>query len=210
LARCQDAAITLGTPLQAAQPAMDQWAVHIGAMNKLVVGAITLQQATAFWDETRIGAARKIADFRKSMRYLRNSGVDCPAPELLPHTTDPALRACVRHVDASVRALRAARTAISTWDMHVRDMERLRNGKLSPAKASAMWVAMWQRGQQELTTYRKANRDAARAGTCDGLREMPTSSAAPAGVGPSGGTAGPSGAPSASADADSMDMPGMG
>jgi hypothetical protein len=189
--RCQQAMNTLSEPLQAAQPAMDQWEVHIGAMNKLVVGAITLQQATAFWDQTRIGAEHRITEFRESVRSMRHTPVDCPST--VPPTAAPALRACVRRVDADRRAIRAARTAIATWDMHVTDMERLRTGKLSAAKAGAMWVAMWQRGQDELKAYRTAIRDARRAGSCDGSAAEPPQAAAPS--------------PGAS---PSMDMPGMG
>src|SRR5688572_4780151 len=36
--RCQDAARVLEAPLDAARPALEQWQVHVGAMNKLVVG----------------------------------------------------------------------------------------------------------------------------------------------------------------------------
>jgi hypothetical protein len=192
--RCLHASDTLRAPLRAAQPAMDQWEVHVGAMNKLVVGAISLQQATAFWNQTRIGAERRIAEFRRSMRAVGRDGVDCPAPGRLPRTASPALRACVHRVDAEVRAVRAAKTAIGTWSMHVLDMERLRTGKLSAYQAGDMWVELWQRGQQELTAYRGAVRDTHKAGSCDG---------------PS--TAEPSQATSPSpAASPSMSMPGMG
>jgi hypothetical protein len=113
---------------------------------------------------------------------------------MLPATAPPALRACVGRVAADMRAVRAATTAIGTWQMHVGDMERLRAGTLSPGDASRMWVAMWQRGQRELTSYRAATRDARKAGSCDGAS---TGSEA----------AQPSASPTAS---PSMDMPGMG
>lgn len=204
--RCQEAANSLRAPLQAAQPAMDQWAIHIGAMNKLVVGAITLKQATAFWDQTRVGAQHRIADFRKAMRTMRSNGVDCPSPGLLAQTAEPALQACVRLVAADMEALRAARTAITTWDMHVADMERLRAGTLSPARASAMWVAMWQRGQRELRDYRSALRAARRSGSCSGAP-----AAVPSTEPSSGPASGPaSGTTPTAGTSPSMDMPGMG
>jgi hypothetical protein len=192
--RCAQAVDTLSVPLEAAKPAMDQWEIHIGAMNKLVVGAITLQQATAFWDQTRIGAAHRIAAFRRSVAEMRHTGVDCPSPGLLSKAAPPALRACVQTVDAQMRAVRAARTAIATWKMHVAAMERLRAGKLSPTRASAMWVAMWQRGQQQVTAYRAAARGARNADACDGVSTVQPS--APA-------------TPSTPA-VPSMNMPGMG
>ncbi|GAA1957465.1 hypothetical protein GCM10009798_16090 [Nocardioides panacihumi] len=181
LERCATAAYSLTTPLQAAAPAMDQWEVHIGAMNKLVVGAITLPQATAFWNQTRVGAQHRIDHFHAALRTLRGSGVDCPAPGLLDKAAPADLRSCAAHVDAEVRALDAARTAVNTWDMHVRDMERLRTGKLSPTAATQMWLSMWQRGQDQLKAYRAATRDVGTPGPCLIVRNglLPQSSSAP-------------------------------
>jgi hypothetical protein len=190
--RCQQALQTLSAPLQAAQPAMDQWEVHIGAMNKLVVGAISLDQANAFWNQTRVGAQHRITAFRSAMGAMRRTGVDCPAPGTLPRDSTPALRSCATRVAADLRALGAARTAIGTWNMHVSDMERLRTGKLSGTKAGEMWLSMWHRGQQQVRDYRAAVRDANSAGACDGSS-----------------TAGQGTAPSAPSS-PMTDMPGMG
>jgi hypothetical protein len=163
--RCVSAAAALREPLRAAEPAMDQWEVHVGAMNKLVVGAITLQQATAFWNQTRVGAHRQIAEFHHAMAALRRHGVDCPAPGMLAPASRP-LRTCARQVAADVQALRAARTSVTTWDKHVRQMEMLRMGMMSPAKASRMWLDMWQRGVDELQSYRAAERAVRSARGC--------------------------------------------
>ena len=172
LSRCATAAYSLGTPLRAAAPAMDQWEIHIGAMNKLVVGAITLPQATAFWNQTRVGAQHRIDSFHAAIRTLRGSGVDCPSPGLLDKASSSDLRSCARHVHAELRALEAARTAVNTWDMHVKDMERLRTGKLSPTVATQMWLSMWQRGQDQLKAYRAALREVGTPGPCLGGNEL--------------------------------------
>jgi hypothetical protein len=164
--RCGEAVAALSRPLEAAAPAMDQWSVHIGAMNKLVVGAISLAQANAFWNRTRVGARRNITAFREALRDLRSHGVDCPAPDVLPAGASSSLQACSRRVQADLRTLRAARTAVDTWARHVRDMERLRTGKLSPAAATRMWLMMWQQGQDQLDAYRAAVQAARKAGAC--------------------------------------------
>jgi hypothetical protein len=177
LERCVDAAFELSAPIRAAAPAMDQWAIHIGAMNKLVVGAITLQQANAFWDQTRIGAEHRIAAFRDAMRTLRGRSLDCPAPSFLAADEQAMVRTCSRQVAAQVRVLDAARTAIATWSMHVQDMERLRAGKLSGAAASRMWLKMWQRGVRELTDYRRAARTSRDLGQCGAAPTRPRASA---------------------------------
>lgn len=157
--RCASVAGALLQPLDAAGAALDQWEVHVGAMNRLVVGAITLQQATAFWNQTRVGAKGRIADFHRADRTLRRLDVTCPMHRARSGGS-PALRACVRQVRADRHAVAAARTAVHTWEMHVTDMERLRSGKLSPAAATTMWLSMWQRGIKELHAFHRAARQA--------------------------------------------------
>jgi hypothetical protein len=153
---CVQAATTMTPALRRAASSVDQWEVHVGAMNKLVVGALTLQQATNFWNQTRIGARHRIAAFDHAWTRVSRGGVDCPPPDLLPAHAPAQLRACARHVAADLRALHAARTAIATWSHHVHAMEMLRMGKMSPTMATQMWLAMWHRGQQEITSYRAA------------------------------------------------------
>ncbi len=157
--RCVSAAQALQAPLEAAGPALDQWEVHVGAMNKLVVGELTLQQATAFWNRTRVGAQRRVERFDEAWIALRRHGVDCPSTDFLA-PANPALRPCVRQVAAEMRALKVARTSIRMWAKHVHDMDMLRMGMLSPEDATAMWLSMWQRGVRELDTYRDAAREA--------------------------------------------------
>jgi hypothetical protein len=168
LERCRDAAHVVEGPLQLARPALDQWDVHVGAMNKLVVGAITLQQATAFWNQTRVGAYDRIGRFENAEAQLEKRGVDCAAPRLLGSGASPALRACAQHVNAELRALDSARTAIATWKHHMHAMDQLRSGQLSPSAATKMWLMMWQRGVHELEGFRAAADAAQHVGACDG------------------------------------------
>jgi hypothetical protein len=165
LSRCTRAARDIETALNAARPSLDQWAVHVGAMNKLVVGEITLQQATDFWNRTRVGAQRRIAAFRDTAETLRRQGVDCPSPALLAPGAR-ALPGCARQVDAEVRAFRAATTSIDTWDEHVGHMDMMRLGELSPERATRMWLSMWQDGVRDLDAYRSVVREARTLGGC--------------------------------------------
>jgi hypothetical protein len=163
--RCVDAARALETPLRAARPALEQWDVHVGAMNKLVVGEITLQQATSFWNRTRLGAQRNVERFRTAWEDVEHQGVDCPAPDLMGPAPAP-VRACSRLVAAELGVLRTARTSITTWDKHVHHMDMLRMGTLSPEDATRMWLTMWHRGVQELRAYRAAARAPGMDSTC--------------------------------------------
>ena len=168
LSRCASAARTLQDSLDAAQPALDQWAVHVGAMNKLVVGELTLQQATDFWESTRLGAQRNIAAYRDTVETLRRQGVDCPSPALLAPGAR-ALPGCARQVEAQVGVLRAATTSIDTWDEHVRHMDMMRMGTLTPDEATQMWLSMWQEGARDIDAYESA---AANAQELDGCSSV--------------------------------------
>jgi hypothetical protein len=165
--RCSEAAAALEAPLGAAGPALRQWDVHVDAMNKLVVGEITLQQATAFWNQTRLGAQRNVDRFRKAWTALERTGVDCPAPALLG-PAPAALRSCSRLVEAELGVARTAKTSIDTWDTHVHHMDMLRMGTLSPEKATEMWLAMWRRGVRDLDAYRAAARSPVLDTECPG------------------------------------------
>ena len=165
--RCSEAAAALEAPLVAAGPALRQWDVHVDAMNKLVVGEITLQQATAFWNQTRLGAQRNVDRFRKAWTALERTGVDCPAPALLG-PAPAAVRSCSRLVEAELGVTRTAKTSIDTWDTHVHHMDMLRMGTLSPEKATEMWLAMWRRGVRDLDTYRAAARNPVLEVQCPG------------------------------------------
>jgi hypothetical protein len=165
LDRCQVAADRQAASLQVADPAMSQWEVHVGAMNKLVVGAITLQQASDFWESTRLGALRKIGRFHDATTTVRREGLNCPVRSRLGRTSK-ALRSCVDQVTADERTLLAARTAITRWEHHVHDMDRMRLGLLSPATVSKRWVHDWQKGVREIAAYKSAAKAAARSGEC--------------------------------------------
>jgi hypothetical protein len=191
LDRCTTASRRLEVPLRAGRAAIGQWAVHVGAMNQLVVGALTLSQATAFWNQTRIAAYRRVGEFETADRALQRRGIDCPAPDQLGTASSPELRACSQHVAAEADQLAAARTAITTWSHHVRAMDMLRAGKLSPTKATQMWLAMWQRGKGEIDRFAHAARTTNHTPGCDG-----SAAPLPSGSGGHGGSpSSPSGSP---------------
>ena len=154
---CQQANAELAAPLLSVVPAMDQWEVHVGAMNKLVVGAITAEQASAFWAESKVGAVRNLNRFQAATRRLVSAGVDCPSPADVAKTT-PKLRSCAQRVAQERRVLEAARIAMGTWGTHIHDMTMLSMGHLSPEEGTQRWLANWQRGIREIRAYRGAER----------------------------------------------------
>jgi hypothetical protein len=163
--RCLSAAGRLETALDSVGPAMDQWRVHVGAMNKLVVGEITLQQASDFWDRTRVGAQRRLASVDEAAGPLRRRGLDCPTPSRLGRASPEVVR-CAGRVAAEEQAWNAAQRALETWSQHVKDMDMLKMGHLSPQDATRMWLASWKRGVREIDDYRGAAAAARRAKPC--------------------------------------------
>lgn len=157
--RCERVYTAQVRPLAAAGPAMAQWETHIGAMNKLVVGAITLAQAQEFWDQTREGAATKLAAFGDAQRVFEQRTAPCPTPD---GRTSQEVRGCAAAVGARRRELDRAAVALDTWREHVDHMEMLRRGEMSPEEATQMWLGSWREGSRQVAAYRNAARDAQR------------------------------------------------
>lgn len=153
LTLCRQVYADQATPLAAARASMAQWVVHIDAMNRLVSGQITLAQATAFWDQTRIGAQAKLRAFTDAVSRYDDRAVRCPRGGSQHASAD---QACVAAVAARNRQISRARTALATWRMHVGHMEMLRRGEMTASQATALWQTTWHQGQAEVTAYRAA------------------------------------------------------
>lgn len=159
LARCRRIYTRQQEPLDVAGAAMSQWEIHIAAMNKLVLGVISLDQAMQFWSRTRVGAKARLQTFDKAVHRLGRLTIACPAPGADP-SAGPRLVRCERAVAANTKELDLAETALATWAMHVQHMEMLRDGEMTPEQASQLWLQSWHQGQDEVTQYRDAAKTA--------------------------------------------------
>lgn len=202
--RCIEAATLLTSPLRRVRPAMGQWEVHVGAMNKLVVGAITLPQATAFWNSTRVRAHLRIEAFERALAPIARQGLDCPTPDLVGTNGSPELRACSQQVAAMMHQLGAARIALTTWKHHVREMDLLRQGKISGADASRMWLSMWRQGVAQIAAYRTAAQAARQQRGCNGTWHNPSPHQSASPSSPSTGPMDPMGSMDPMDSTDSM------
>jgi hypothetical protein len=158
LESCQRVFAALAGPLRAVPGPLSQWQVHIGAMNKLVTGVITLKQATQFWNQTRVGAAQGLARYRSALDTFAARTVRCPRTR--DETLTTAALQCTEAVAARARELATAERSLATWRIHVRHMEMLRKGEMTPAQATRLWLASWHKGVRELSAYRAAARQA--------------------------------------------------
>ncbi len=156
--QCHQLYLAQGRAERAAAASLSQWEVHVGAMNKLVTGQLTLRQANAFWNRTRVGASRLLDRYDAAVARLSQDDVSCPASH---GTASTGVQACRAAIDAQQTELRTARIALATWRHHVRDMEMLRMGQMSGAQATRMWLKNWHRGVRQLDAYRSARKLAA-------------------------------------------------
>jgi hypothetical protein len=162
LAECRSVFDAQTQPLRVADASLSQWQIHVGAMNKLVVGAISLDQARAFWNQTRVGAKQLLRRYATAEHDFHQRRASCPTAPNHPAAT---LRTCAQAVAARNHELQLADIAIGTWRRHVRDMEMFRRGLMTPQQATTMWLRNWREGAQQLNQYQTAA-DAAQGQHC--------------------------------------------
>jgi hypothetical protein len=158
---CRLANLRQQAPLSAADVSLAQFDKHIDAMNLLVAGKISLSVATTFWDETRVGATQNVTAFHRADKELAKNKAECreldPAvANASPYGQVVVILGCSQAITAGSAALARARTAITTWEHHVHDMEMLRMGHLTPAQATAAWQKNWKTGEKQLAAYQQA------------------------------------------------------
>ena len=167
LARCQEVAEAQEAPLDALAHSLDQWEVHIGAMNKLVTGAITLKQANQFWNQTRLGAASRLKRATAARQRFGDRTARCPSTQEVA-SRFPEARSCQQAVQARNRTLRLGTTALATWEVHVHHMEMLRRGEMTPEEATHLWLQSWRTGDAQVRAYRAAAQEASTTACCSG------------------------------------------
>ncbi|QGN59164.1 hypothetical protein [Nostocoides sp. HKS02] len=158
---CRLANLRQQADLAAAAVSLEQFQKHIDAMNLLVAGKITLAVARTYWEQSRVDAGAKAAAFRTADKALSTSKADCPelgptAACSAPMAQVNAISACVKATRARVAVLERARSAITTWEHHIQDMDMFRAGHLTASQMGAMWTQSWKTGQGQVDTYSAA------------------------------------------------------
>lgn len=166
LAGCRGAWRAQAATLQAAGRSLAQWRVHVGTMNRLVAGEISMAQAIAIWDRTRVGAAARVVDFDRAHGAYAAEASACagPAGGSAAPEPPPWPAECVAMVGARDGAVGAATVAVTTWKRHIRDMVLLRAGRMTPERATRLWLRSWRQGVRELDAFAAAHDHAADSG----------------------------------------------
>jgi hypothetical protein len=163
LAACRHVVGVQDAALRSAQATIDDWQVHVGAMNKFAAGVVTLEQLNAFWDRTGQRAAARLRDFRRHAEGNPSRAVGCPRP---PQAGAATLRACAEAVRHRRAALRIARAAAETWASQMDAMRQLRSDGRSAAQARDTWLQARQTYVSELRDFRRAVRGVSQAASC--------------------------------------------
>jgi hypothetical protein len=166
LTSCRQADHSVQAALGAAVPALTQWEIHVGAMNSLVAGAISMQQANKSWNQTRLEASHHLTAFWGATRQAAQHSTQCRSGAMPGMKSSPEIKSCTRRLAADRHALDTAEAAIKTWSHHVTAMNMLRMGHLTPAKAQRMWLASWKEGIAQIRAYNVAVRAARTSGDC--------------------------------------------
>jgi hypothetical protein len=157
LQECRSAWDAQTQPLRAAAASLSQWKLDIDAMNRLVAGRISLDQARAFWNRTGVPAAQRVRRFDGADATYTVGQYLCPTL-VTSENPGPRLRtvsACRHEIAQRDDVLRAARAAIDTWHQHVMGMNELQDRATSPARAIRRWNKYWKHGVAELHHYHK-------------------------------------------------------
>ena len=148
LAGCQQLVTEQAQVVLFADTTLDQWRLHINAMNQLVAGEITAAEATDFWIESEKGAKRNVERFRHSIHDLSND--DCRVQDC-------------RAARAFHNTIAVARPTARTWLQHIRDMDALMAGKITLEQAAESWTQLRHMGERQLSDYDRENREALHA-----------------------------------------------
>jgi len=132
----------------AAERTLEDWRLHIDAMNRLVAGDITVPQAKALWEASEQGALRRIERFQHLAATLPQAPNACDAAT----STDDS-GACARAARAVSRTIDTARAAVSTWKVHFTDMDKLRDGEITGRQAEQKWKRLWRTGKAQTVRY---------------------------------------------------------
>lgn len=143
---CRASLAAATVPIARAARSVAQWRLHVTAMNKMVAGTISYPQAAAAWRRSERGDLHRVHRFRAADRryHAAHSRDDCPRGV-------PA--ACRAAADAAASALASGERTITTWRHHIREMNLLVGGRISPETAMNLWVHMWQRGMYQVVEF---------------------------------------------------------
>lgn len=155
MARCRAAWHAQAAALNAATNLVDEWQAHVRPMKRLAADKMNLVRADRLWQRTRTRAAKDVRRFARAENRYRSRDHSCSRPS---GTSDDELEStplppCKQEITIREDALRAARTAVDTWQSHKADMNKTVAGTMEPRQAVRRWEKSVKHGVADLRSY---------------------------------------------------------
>lgn len=160
IATCRSTWDAQAAPLHAATSLLDEWQAHVGPLKRLAADRMNLVRAGRLWQRTQSRAAKDVRAFAHADSRYRAGDHTCspPADASDAETGSTVLSPCRQEISERDRALRAARTAVDTWQDHKSDMNKTVAGKLEPKRTVRLWEKASKQGVAELRAYAHEHR----------------------------------------------------
>jgi hypothetical protein len=152
--------------IRAARPGVDSWRAHTQARTDMLAGRISERRMESIYERTKRRGHAAQHHFHASMSGLEQR-VPCRGLRDLPaRSRDGRSHDCLVRARAATAALRAARSTMHEWRLHLHHMADYADGGMSTGKAMTLWVKAWRKAPEGISAYADTRSHLARAPLC--------------------------------------------
>lgn len=151
--------------VQAAGSGVGNWKSHVKARTDMLKGRISEKRMDAIWARTQAAAPRDHKRFKVALRAYDQPS-KCRRLENVPASDRRMAARCVQRSRAAARALGSAEAAMHDWGVHLSNMAKYANNKMSASMAQGRWVKAWRKAPRNISAYGEARETLAKAPAC--------------------------------------------
>jgi hypothetical protein len=142
------------------------WQSHVRARTDMLEGRISMKRMDAIWVQTQAAGPRDQKRFKKALQ-ARGEPRECSprAPGMSPAARKLAAD-CAQRSRAANRAVSSAEAAMKDWEVHLSNMAKYANNKMSASMAQGRWVKAWRSAPKNIAAYTTARAALAKAPAC--------------------------------------------
>ena len=151
--------------VRAADIGVSHWKSHVQARSDMLEGRISMKEMDSVWARTQAAGPLDQKRFRQALRASgQPSKCDLRISDMSPADRQLAAH-CVQRSRSATRALSSAEAAMKDWRVHLANMAKFANNKMSASMAQGRWVKAWRNAPKKISAFRTAR---------DALNEAPT------------------------------------
>ena len=152
--------------VRSASIGVSHWKSHVQARTDMLEGRISMSRMNEVWARTQAAGPRDQERFKKALRaHGQPSKCSRRIPGMSPADRKMAGH-CVQRSRAATRALSSAEAAMKDWRLHLSNMAKFANNKMSASMAQGRWVKAWRNAPKNISAYRTARAALAKAPAC--------------------------------------------